>query len=232
VKNELPGLGDKIKTELITGSPHQQIINYAHIEKTDLIIMSSHGRSGVTLWPVGGTVEKVLRQTGKPLLIVKVKEAQGPGPQVGLFKRILVPLDGSELGARVVPYVAAIAGKFDSEVILFHVVETGKHLHSLGRIDSVPIREEELESLKKRASDSLNQESRIFAGSRAAVSPVVKTGNVAEEIVKYADENSCGLIALSSHGHSGLEAWIIGSVTNKILHASRKSLLFVPALEK
>jgi nucleotide-binding universal stress UspA family protein len=230
--SELSGQDEKIKTNLVMGSPGQKILDYAQAEKIDLIIMSSHGHSGVTLWPMGGTAEKVLRKTGKPLIIVKVKEAQGPAPQVDLFKRILVPLDGSELGSTVVPYVDAIAGKFESEVILFHVVETDKHLHTLGRIDSVPIREEEMDSLRKRSNDYLNREKDKFSNSKATVSSVVKEGNVAEEIIRYGDENNCSLIAISSHGHSGFEAWIIGSVTNKVLHASHKSLLFIPALEK
>jgi nucleotide-binding universal stress UspA family protein len=231
LKNNLAGQGNGVKSELITGSPGEKILNYAKNEKVSLTVMSSHGKSGVMLWPIGSTVDKVLRRTGVPLIIVKVKEAQGPNPQTDLFKRILVPLDGSELGSQVVPYIVAIAGKFGSEVILLQVIETAKHVHSLGRIDTVPFIEGELASLKKRAAEFLEQKSLKFTESRAIVSAVVKTGNVAEEIIKYATGNSCGLIAMSSHGHSGFESWIIGSVTSKILNASNKSLLFVPAIE-
>jgi nucleotide-binding universal stress UspA family protein len=231
LKSNLAGQGNIIKTELIMGSPGDKILAYAQSEKVNLIVMSSHGRSGVMLWPIGSTVDKVLRRTGVPLIIVKVKEAQGANPQMDTFKRILVPLDGSELGARVVPYVAEIAGKFGSEVILFQVIETAKHVHSLGRIDTVPFMEGEMSSLEKRAVEFLEQKSRKFAESKAKVSTVVKAGNVAEEIIKYAGENNCSLIALASHGHSGFESWIIGSVTSKILNAGKKSLLFVPAIE-
>jgi nucleotide-binding universal stress UspA family protein len=231
ISKGLAGKGNKIKAETLTGSPGQKILSLAKEEKVDLIVMSSHGLSGVTLWPLGSTVDKVLRQTGQPLLIIKVKQAQGMPSQEGVFRRILVPLDGSELGGKVVPYVVEIASRFGSEVVLFHVIQTDKHLHSLGRIDSVPIREEEMASLRKRAEEYLSQENRKFEGSGAAVSSLVKAGNVAEEIIKYAAENNCQLIALSSHGHSGFESWIIGSVTNKILHAGNKSLFFVPAIE-
>jgi nucleotide-binding universal stress UspA family protein len=54
---------------------------------------------------------------------------------------------------------------------------------------------------------------------------------VAAEIIQYAAQNNFSLIALSSHGHSGFESWIIGSVTTKILHAGQKSVLFAPAIE-
>jgi nucleotide-binding universal stress UspA family protein len=231
IKNALPGHPGDIRSETIIGSPGQKILSYAMQEKVSLIIMSSHGLSGVTLWPLGSTVDRVLRQTGQPILIVKVKPPQEALPPRSLFKRILVPLDGSELGARVVPYILEIASRFGSEVILIHVIQTDRKLHNLGILDSVPIREDEMASMKTRSEDYLSHEKSRFDGTTASVSSVVKTGNVAEEIIKYADANSCSLIALSSHGHSGFESWIIGSVTTKILHAANKSLFFVPAIE-
>jgi nucleotide-binding universal stress UspA family protein len=231
IKANLAGQADKIKTETIMGSPGQNILKYAEKEKADLIIMSSHGRSGVTLWPFGSTVDKVLRRTGVPLIIVKVKEAQIQQPQEDRFKRVLVPLDGSELGAKVVPYVVEIAAKLGSEVVLLEVIETAKHVHTLGRIDTVPFIEGELSALRTRAQDFLARESLKFASSGSNVRTVVKEGNVAEQILKYANEQQCSLIAISSHGHSGFESWIIGSVTSKVLSAGTKSLLFVPALE-
>jgi nucleotide-binding universal stress UspA family protein len=231
VKNALPGHPAQIKAATITGSPGQKILSYAKQEKVGLIIMSSHGLSGVPLWPLGSTVDRVLGQTGQPILIVRVKPPQEALPPRSLFKRILVPLDGSELGAGVIPYIREIAARRGSEVVLFHVIQTDKHLHTLGRIDSVPIREDEMDSLQARSKEYLSVEEAKFAGTGASTVSVVKTGNVAEEIIKYARENDCSLIAISSHGHSGFESWIIGSVTTKILHAGNKSLFFVPAIE-
>jgi nucleotide-binding universal stress UspA family protein len=231
VKNALPGHPREIKAEIIIGPPGQKILSYAKQEKADLIIMSSHGLSGVTLWPLGSTVDRVLRQTGQPILIVRVKPPQEALPPRSLFKRILVPLDASELSARVIPYVVEIASRLKSQVVLFHVVQTDKHMHTLGRIDSVPIREEEMASLIARSEEYLSREKGKFDNAGVAVTSVVKSGNVAEEIIKYASDQECSLIAQSSHGHSGFEAWIIGSVTTKILHAGNKSLLFVPAVE-
>jgi nucleotide-binding universal stress UspA family protein len=231
IKSSLAPQAGIIQTETILGSPGHNILKYAEKEKADLIMMSSHGRSGVTLWPFGSTVDKILRQTGVPLIIVKVLETRSEQPPIDLFKRILVPLDGSELGAKVVPFVVEIAGKLGSEVVLLQVIETTKHVHTLGRIDTVPFIEGELGSLEKRATDYLEQESLKFAKSGPGVLTVIKEGNVAEEILKYASEKQCSLVAISSHGHSGFESWIIGSVTSKVLSAGTKSLLFVPALE-
>jgi nucleotide-binding universal stress UspA family protein len=223
--------GPKIKTETIFGNPGQKIVQFAKDEHVDFIFMSSHGRSGVMLWPLGGTVNKVLHQVGVPLCIVRVKEEPKATANIRVFKRILVPLDGSDRGAKVLPYVLEIAKKLNSEVTLMQVIETQRQVHNLGRMDSIPFREEQLDSFKKRAQDYLSQESARFTGSKAKVTTMVKIGNVAEEIIKYANEIDCSLIAVSSHGHSGFESWIIGSITSKILNSSGRSMLFVPAME-
>jgi len=221
---------EKIKTMLVAGSPDQQITRYAQNEKINLILMTSHGRSGVVLWPMGGTVEKVLRRTRTPLLFIRVKETQESPGSLNLFENILVPLDGSELGAIVVPLVIEIADKFNSKVTLIHVIDTDRRVHSLGRIDAVPFREEELQSLKMRGEEYLKTQAKRFRRTAGPVRTEVRAGNVAEEIIKFARGDNTSLIALSSHGHSGFEAWILGSVTSKILHSSNKSILFAPAI--
>lgn len=218
----------KIKTMVMPGSPAQKILDYVHTQQIDLIVMSSHGRSGVVLWPLGGTADKVLRRTRVPLVMIKVREAQGEKADGGIFERILVALDGSELAARVLTMVAGIAEKFRSQVVLLRVVETDRRVHSLGRIDHVPYIEYELESEKKRAIEYLEQERQKFINPEQ-VTVIVKAGNVAQEIITYAQQNNCSLIAISSHTHSSLDSWVFGSVTNKIIHAGNKSMLFIPA---
>ena len=70
----------------------------------------------------------------------------------------------------------------------------------------------------------------LLAGTKAIVRREVRVGDCAREIIKFASEMECSLIAMASHGHSGLEVWIYGSVTHKILHASDQSVWFVLSL--
>lgn len=231
LKTELTAHGNQVKSELISGSPDRKILEYVQNEAIDLIFMSSHGRSGVVLWPMGSTVDKVLRRTRVPLIMVKVKKAQGETAQGGLFKRILVALDGSDLGSEIISYIKEIGDKFSSEIILLHVIDTDRRVHNLGRVDNIPFLHDELDSLREKAQEYLESEKLKFTGTHAAITAVVRMGNVAEQIIQHSKENSCSLIALSGHGHTGLEAWFIGSVTNKVLHASTKSIMVVPAVE-
>ncbi len=228
LRKTIKGQEIKIKTVVLPGSPAQKILDFVQQQEIRLIVMSSHGRSGILLWPLGSTADKILRRTRVPLIMVKIKEMPADNDAGGLFKRILVALDGSELAARVLPFSAELAARFNSEVILFRVIETDRPVHNLGVIDSVPYLEYELESAKNRAAEYLKHECSRFS-KLENVKILVKTGNVAQEIIQYAQKNNCSLIALSSHTHSSLESWVIGSVTNKVLHAGQRSILFVPA---
>ena len=228
LSSESGGQGLKINAGVLTGSVLQQIQDVVGKRDIKLIVMASHGRSGVVIWPFGSTAYKVLHRVTVPVLLVKVKEAQGDSWQKSLFRRILVALDGSDLAGKVVPYVNAIAGKFNSEVVLLRVVETEQQMHHLGRIDNVPFAERDMGALRQRVSEYLDAEARRFERG-VSVRTVVETGNDAEKIIRYARDNDCSLIVLSSHGHSGLESWFLGSVTNKVMQASQKSLLFIPA---
>jgi nucleotide-binding universal stress UspA family protein len=230
LQSDLKRTNGNVNARIITGSPESSILQYIKTEGISLIFLSSHGRTGIMPWAIGSTADKVLRRTAVPLIIVKAQESPEGTPLPGLYDRIIVTLDGSQRGAAVVPYAAEISLKLHSKVILIHVIDTERRVHNLGRVDTIPFIEGELESIKNRAAEYLDRESQKFSGARG-VETVVKMGNVAMEIMKIAGETGASLIAMSSHGHSGLESWVIGSVTSKVLHAGGRSLLFVPALE-
>lgn len=231
LQSSMEGSAVKVTTAFIIGKPDKKILSYAEKNDIDLIAMTSHGRSGIMPWSLGSTVNKVLHKVGVPLIIVKAKEIPAEADKAGLFGRILVPLDGSERGAAVLPYVAEIAKKLKSEVILCQVVEAGKHVHTIGGLDYVPFKDQHIDSMKMRAREYLDEERAKFAGTKAITRCEIRAGDCAREIVRFASETDCSLIAMSSHGYSGFEAWLYGSVTYKILQASDKSVLLVPSLK-
>lgn len=89
------------------GHPIEEIVRVAEEAKADLIAMATHGHSGVQRWVMGSVAQKVLHGTSRPLLLVRAQEPQ-ERPQARI-DRIVVPLDGSEVSARIVPYVESLA---------------------------------------------------------------------------------------------------------------------------
>ena len=199
---------------VLFGKPAEQILNHAEVNKVDLIIMSSHGRSGIMPWSLGSTVDKVFKKAGIPLIVVRAKE---PPEEARLFSRIVVPLDGSEKSIAVLPYIKELAKILPCEVFPIQVVEAGRHVRTIGGLDYVRFKERDISSTKAAVKKYLESVCTDLALTKAKVSCEVRVGDAAREILKFADEKGCTLIAMSSHGHSGIEAWAMGSVTSKIV---------------
>jgi len=143
-----------------------------------------------------------------------------------------VPLDGSDRSAQAVPYVVELTKRLESEVILLQVVEVGRHVHTLGGLTYIRFEDRDMESMRVRAREYLDSLSSKFAVTKAEVSSEVRTADdAAREIMRLATEADASLIALSSHGHSGIVAWFQGSVTYKILQASKQPVMLVPSLD-
>ena len=218
-----------VEEAVLLGKPAQEIIRYAESSGVTLIVMASHGRSGLAPWSLGSTVDRVIRRLRYPVLVVRAKEIPEDAGGVGLFRRILTPLDGSERGELVLPYVQVLMNKLGSEVVLFQAVAHGKHMHSVGGLDYVRFEDHEVDAMRERAREYLaGVRDRISAtGDRIRVE--VRDGSPATEIINCADDADCPLVAMSTHGHSFLERWVHGSNTYKILQASSKSVLLVPS---
>ena len=229
LQNILKGTGAKVTGEVITGKADTKILKYAEENDISIIIMASHGRSGVMPWSLGSTVQKVLHKVGVPLIIIRVKEDVPEPAPASLFRRILVPLDGSERGEKALPYVVELTKKFKSEVILLQVIESGKHVHSSRGLEYVPFKDRDIETMTIRAQEYLDEISSKLSRAEAVVKSEVRIGNSAQEIIELASEVEYNLIAIPSHGRSAIEAWIYGSVTYKILQSSDRSVLVVPS---
>lgn len=215
-----------VKAVVLTGRPAQQIVDFAETNKVGLMVLTSHGRSGLAPWSLGSTVQRILNlRSTVPLLLVKA--TAGGGKCEGLFGRILLPLDGSARGETAVPYVVELAGKFEMDVILFHVVEEGRHVHSVGGLDYVRFPEQDIAREKAGAEKYLEGVGDRFIGTRAKLIHEVRIGEAAREILKIASEQDRCLIAMASHGHSGIDAWTFGNVTYKVIQSTDKDLFLV-----
>ncbi len=223
----LGGTAASVKTAVVPGMADQEILRYAEAGGVDLIVMSSHGQSGVKRWSLGGTVDRVLKQSNIPLLVIRASE---PPQHRSVFSRIAVPVDGSASSAAILPLVAQLAGTLKSEVVLLRVIEPGKQVRTIGGIDYVPFKERDMESTRAACGEYLQKVSAGLSEAGARVSCEVRMGEAAEEILRLAGERDCTLIALSSHGHSKVRLWTMGSVVSRIVHRGAQSVLLVPSL--
>ncbi len=149
-----------------------------------------------------------------------------------MCEKILVPLDGSKVSEAALPFVEELVSELKPkiEVTLLQVVSSLTHYVVAGEA-SVPVAytEKELELIKKQAIDYLEKTGEGLRSKGAIVKTMVSTGNTAEEIIKIADELMVDLVAMSTHGRSGLSRLAFGSVTDKVLRGGHVPVLMIRA---
>ncbi len=228
VKSRIKGSGTvKVKSVVLLGKPAEELVNYIEKKRFSLIIMASHGRSGIMPWSMGSVTNKIIHRISIPILLIR---ARTPHPKVGsrgLFNKILIPLDGSDSGEAPLPYVRELTQKLKAEVTLLQVVVPGQHVHTVGGLNYVPFIEQQVNLMKADAQQYLEKISRKLTGTEGTIKSEVKVGDVTHEIIKFADEINARLVAISTHGHSGIGQWIFGSVAHKVLQAGNTPVLLV-----
>ena len=226
VKKNLGGV-DKVKPVVLPSKdPGRKIVNYAKGEDVNLIAMMTHGLSGLKRWAFGSVVDKVIRGTNKPVLLVRAGTIQGVR-QEGILNKVLVPLDRSKLSEAILPYVEELALGLKGELTFLNVT-TPTHYVTDGEVATmVPYSEEELEQKKAEARAYLEQ---VGAGMKAkgvSIKYESTAGSATEEIIEFADKVGVNLIAMSTHGSSGFKRWALGSVADRVLHHGSTPLLLL-----
>ena len=226
VRRDFLGKDLSLKVVVLSGEAAGQVIDYARRERMDLLVIVSHGHSGIMPWTMGGTANKIIHEAPVPVLLLRAAAAKKRRPG-SIFARLLLPLDGSEAGETALPYVLEIAAKLKSKVTLLSVVESGQHVHTIGGLDYIRFPEQQVQKMRQDLSAYLDGAVKKFRDRGVEARAELTTGHAAEEIIKRAKAAGARLVAMSSHGKSGLRQWVFGSVSNKVLHAGKAHLLLV-----
>lgn len=214
-KRFLPALVS-IETAVITGKPDKEIIAFAQEKNSDLIIMSTHGRSGITRWSFGRTAEKVLRRAPCPTVILRSDNEINPEK----FNRIMLPLDGSPLAERVLPPALDMVKAMGVELFLIRVVEPNS-FYGFGHSDDL------LEADREAAQTYLADVREQLLLPDKTVHTHVAVGSATDLIVDYAATQQIDLILLTSRGHSGFDEWMFGSVAEKVMVGAPCAILVI-----
>lgn len=211
------------------GPAAETIVDYAGQVAIDQIIMATHGYSGIKRWTHGSVAERVLQTARAPLLLVRVSEQNvaSDWQQPARCRRILVPLDGSSVAEQILPTVTTIAQALSGELILFQVPiahvsgwMTGEwYLPVQGVLETA---EEDAQVYLSRVADTL-------MGQGLAVATATAIGSVASCIIEYAEVNQIDLIAMCTHGRTGMARWALGSIADRVLRAGSTPILLVRA---
>jgi nucleotide-binding universal stress UspA family protein len=219
----------KVQTDVLLGRAATEILRYADENNVSLITMASRGGSSRGPRFLGNTAAKVLRTTVKPVLLIKVAADSAALQQRRLIKRILLPLDGSKVAEQAMPPVRALSQVLGSKIVLFQVFKPLK-LMSLEGFVVLPLNIKEDNEYKRAVSMAyLDSVGTAFHEEGLSTSSEAVSGSPAKQILDYSEANAIDLIAMSTHGRSGIGRWVFGSVTDKVLHAGDTAVLAVRA---
>jgi nucleotide-binding universal stress UspA family protein len=240
-RNELEAVGAikiEIGWEVLCGDPATEITNYAREQNADRIIMSSHGRSGVRRLILGSVADKIARESPVPVVIIRAFGEEAERSDLP-DRKILIILDGSITAEQVLPYATQHAEMSGRAVVLLRVCEPPDvdspfiyHLLHRNYPPTTPLKwedyvEQQLAKCEKDTNQYLAGVQKRFEEQGIEAQPEVLVGKPAEQIVDYVSKNPFNLIAMTTHGRSGLTRWAFGSVADKVLHATSSPILLV-----
>lgn len=227
-----------VQTSVRFGRPADEILTFASEVGADLIVMSTHGRSGLSRWVFGSVADRVLRGAACPVLLVRAGRAEHPVA----YQRILVPLDGSALAEQVLPHVKALlhldrASSLEREVrgsthvYLLSVLTTGLGDRTVALLTSYPpglqLATTALHHAEVQLRGYLRSVAAALREQGAVVHVAVQRGSPADEILAHAAQVEADLIAMTTHGLSGTGRWVYGNVAGKVLQGARSPVLLV-----
>lgn len=216
----------KVVCSVTNGRPAEIIVNKAEKNSGELIAMTTHGRSGINRWLLGSVADKVLHAAANPLLLVRAKE-KAEKVDVAPLKRVLVPLDGSALAETVIPYAAELVRQIGLEIVLVRIFGVPTPVFAE---DSGPYVEELWTALEEEAGKYLNDKAaQLRAQGLTNVTIIATAGFAAEKIIDLARERADSLVAMCTHGRSGVNRWVMGSVTDRVVRHSGDPVLVLRA---
>ncbi|MCI0625530.1 MAG: universal stress protein [Acidobacteria bacterium] len=195
--------------EVIDGYPASTILERARTRQADLIVMGSHGRTGLARFRLGSVAEDVVQQSASPTLIVK---HEGEPEQPPAIRQVLCPVNFTELSQRCVEVSSAVAAMFGARLTVVHAVEG-------------PIADE---SHSENVYQQLCSWVPGKVRTQCDVSEVVRRGDAAEQVVRLAAEQNADLIVIGAEHRPFLELTTLGTTTDKVMRHSRVSVLVMP----
>jgi len=210
-----------VTTSLERGPVADALAGFAKRNQVDLIVISTHGRSGFARLSMGSVTDSLIRSTTIPVLVVKPPRSY-INPQMGnAFKRIVVPLDGSALAEQILPRVATLAGLEGAELTLLYVLKP--HTYSQDQIDHplLPWWEKDIATAQAYL---FPMAARLRRHGFTVSSDIVIGANVADKIAEFARCERADLIAIATHGRGGVARMLHGSVTDALTKSARVSV--------
>jgi nucleotide-binding universal stress UspA family protein len=225
VARKLEQQGVVVETAVVRGDPAKVLIEEAELRHASLILLTTHGRSGLGRWIYGSVAESVVAHSRIPVFLARAWKVDNSA-QLGKRSRILVPLDGTPLAERAVPYAADLARLLGSELSLLEVV---RPISASELADDVWLLDETAPTIPEEeasASAYLTDLAQRLRSDGLSVKTATRVDQVSAGIAATADAGAA-LIVMATHAEPALVQALVGSVALEVLHRAALPVLLV-----
>lgn len=212
--------GTQVNSAIIRGiSVADTIIEYLDVNPVDLVTIGTHGRTGLKHLFLGSVAEKIVRLSPVPVLTVhrSIQKFQ--------INKLLVPIDFSPYSQESTDFAVSLAKEFDAEIDFLHVIEQDVHpsfyasgIESIFQIDK-NLKDRVIKNMKEFIAEQIHPDLKVNF--------IVCEGKAHKQIVNISEEKASDLIIISSHGLSGIEHFLLGSTTEKVVRWANCPVLTV-----
>lgn len=224
---------DAVSVEDVTRrdvSPGPAILSYAAEAGIDLITLGTHGRRGPGRILLGSVAEEVVRKADQPVLTVRGTRDGEEVAGAERVERILVPVDFSDYSREALHYAKEWAGMYGASVDLLHVVVEDLHpSFYIGGVKSIYDVEPDIE---EKVVDKLDAFAAEVSGPETEIRSHVAVGSAPSHIAEFVDDHGIDLVAMSTHGRTGMDRFLLGSVAEKVIRHVKCPVLTVKAFGK
>ena len=211
-----------VDSVLLEGHVAEEVAQYGEAIGADMILITTHGHTGVSRMWLGSVADALIRITHLPVLVVHPAFGQHVPCDVLGFKHIMVTLDGSELSASILGAAADVAKASGARLTLVHVVSSSAVLGT--RI--FPLIPDDVAPAMQKAGEYLEAQAEGLRAQGLTVGTHVEEHEApGRAIAAIADKLDADLVALATHGYGGLKRALLGSVADKVLRSSALPLL-------
>jgi len=219
--------GVAIETVLREGFPATEIVAAARDLQADLIVLGTHGRSGVERLFLGSVAERVLRRAPCPVLTVPAAQPDAVPGSVPLFKRVVCPIDFSEPSLLALEHALSMARESDATLTILHVasfsLEPPLFEFEATGMSVAEFRRRTAAELEARLKATVPAD----ADRYCHVDTVMAAGNAGKEIVRVAAESHADLIVMGVHGRGAVDLTVFGSTTHHVVRAASCPILTI-----
>jgi nucleotide-binding universal stress UspA family protein len=200
------------ESETARGDPAVVIVRAAERLEADLVAFTSHGEGGLAQWVFGSVAQKILRGCARPLLVVRaLEEAKAK------VKRVVMPLDGSVGSEAILPHGALLARAYGATLQFLYVAAPAGVEAEDSKLRGWAEREKR--RMQTRFCEIERQETEL------SCEQVIEEGDPATKILERSEKQDGSVIVMGSHGRTGFNRWVYGSVSEKVLQAARVPVL-------